>query len=281
MGNTTAREAVYDVCEAIWRRLGPIEMPEQTSDSLRDIANRFLTLWHYPHCIGAIDGKHITIKCPDNSSSEYYNYKGTFSIHLQAVADADGYFTYIDVGDYGRHCDAGVLKHSSFGKALLTNQLPIPDDEATFSSEPLPYVFIGDEAYPLMRHLMKPYARRDLDNTKRIYNYRHSRARRVVECAFGIMSSKWRALETTLHMSPEHAKLVTLACCVLHNYVRRREGTEYCSEFSFEDKTPEQPTQSVQQGRPSDYAMHVRNTFASMMEHSIPLPWQAESAHIQ
>ena len=134
-----------------------------------------------------------------------------------------------------------------------------------------------------MRHLMKPYARRYLDNTKRIYNYRHSRARRVVECAFGMMSTKWRALQSTLYMSPEHAKLIALACCVLHNFVRRREGTEYSSEFSFEDEARQDvhDTPRIQHGRPADFALHVRDTLATIMEQRIPLPWQDQSAHIQ
>ena len=103
----------------------------------------------------------------------------------------------------------------------------------------------------------------------------------MVKCAFGMMTSMWRALQTALHMTQDHAKLVVLACCVLHNYVRRREGTEYSTEFSFEAEIPEQDNQIVQHGLTSDYALHVRNIFASMMENSIPLPRQGESAHIQ
>ena len=249
-----------------------LKIPNQTADSLHGIADRYLELWQYPNCIGAIDGKHIVINCPDNSSSEYFNYKGTFSIHLQAVSDEDGYFTYIDFGDYDWHSDAGVFKYSSFGEAL-NNTLPIPHDEAIYSSEPLPFAILGDEAYPLMKNLMRPYARRDLENSKRVYNYRHSQARRAVECAFCMMSKKWGALQTTLSMSPEHAKLVVLACCVLHNFVRQREGTAYSSDFSPRDYWPQQETQIVLQGRPADYGLYMRNRLTRIMEQSIPVPW--------
>jgi hypothetical protein len=46
----------------------------------------------------------------------------------------------------------------------------------------MPFVFIGDEAFKLSEHLMKPYARRSLDDIKRIYNYRLSFGRQMVEC---------------------------------------------------------------------------------------------------
>lgn len=49
-----------------------------------------------------------------------------------------------------------------------------------------PYVFVGDEAFPLKPYLLRPYPGRAVDSQqKRIYNYRLSRARRVVENAFG------------------------------------------------------------------------------------------------
>ena len=50
-------------------------------------------------------------------------------------------------------------------------------------------------------------------------HYRLSRARRVVENAFGILANKWRIFHGQIFLNPENTMKVTLACCALHNYV--------------------------------------------------------------
>lgn len=50
----------------------------------------------------------------------------------------------------------------------------------------LPYVFLGDEGFPLKPWFMRPYSGAQLTSLDRkIYNYRLSRARRVIENTFG------------------------------------------------------------------------------------------------
>jgi hypothetical protein len=75
---------------------------------------------------------------------------------------------------------------------------------------------------------MRPYS---TDNAAvfrviEVYNYRHSRARRTVECAFGILVSKWRCLKTELQVSPEHVDKLVSAACVLHNLIVDKEGID-------------------------------------------------------
>lgn len=54
-------------------------------------------------------------------------------------------------------------------------------------------VFVADDAFPLKTYILKPYARSTyLSRNPKIFNYRLSRARRIVENAFGILTSKFR-----------------------------------------------------------------------------------------
>ena len=163
----------------------------QSNVEWKRISDGFESTWNFPHCIGAIDGKHITMQAPANCGSQYYNYKGTHSIVLMAVCDYNYCFTLLDIGDYGRQSDGGIFSNSLFGRAMESESLFIPDpDNITGQTSPTPYFFVGDAAFPLKRYMLRPYPGKYLPDNKRIFNYRLSRARRVIENTFGILATK-------------------------------------------------------------------------------------------
>ncbi|XP_045778435.1 protein ALP1-like [Maniola jurtina] len=194
-GTSTASKIVHDVCRLIWDKLQPIHLPTCNKTMWLDIANKFKKKANFPNCLGAVDGKHIRIIHPPRSGSLFFNYKHFFSIVLMAVCDADYLFVYVDVGAYGKTSDSTIWRDCSLYDAMERNDLDLPGPQAiTPVGRPLPMVFIGDEAFGLHKHLLRPYSGKQLTMKKRVFNYRLSRARRYVECSFGILTNKWRIL---------------------------------------------------------------------------------------
>jgi hypothetical protein len=147
---STVHSIIISTCEAIWNKLSPTELPQPTEEEWNKKAEEFYSLWQFPNCIGAIDGKHIEIQAPNNSGSLFFNYKKTFSIVLLALVDANYKFTIIDVGGYDKSSDVGLFARSTLGKSLENNTLNISNSKPLpKSEEPLPFVIVGDEAFPL------------------------------------------------------------------------------------------------------------------------------------
>jgi len=107
-------------------------MPEPTTAIWEASARGFYEKWQFPNCIGSVDGKHVTIKCPDNSGSRNFCYLKKFSVVLMAIVDPEYKFICIDVGGYGRNSDGGILEESAMGKRLEAGTLNVP------KSTPLP-----------------------------------------------------------------------------------------------------------------------------------------------
>lgn len=226
-GVTTISVVVQEGCQAIWTVLQPLFMPVPDITQWEIIAKRYEELWNLPNCIGSIDGKHIRIRSFDHSGSNNYNYKNFFSTVLMASADADGLFISIDIGYPGRNNDAGVFHSSSLGKWVKSNSLNFPPRKLLpndSTNELMPHYFVADEAFPLLENLMRPYPRRVLNNTRRVFNYRLSRGRKSIECAFGMLAMKFRILETPIQCTPVHLNNIIKSVCVLHNFIKTRDG---------------------------------------------------------
>jgi len=237
-----------------------------------------------------------------------------------AVVGADYKFVYVDVGAYGSEADSTVFRDSAFGQKLATNRLNLPVG-AHILGQLLPYYFVADDAFPLHKHILKPYAPRNKEHLsteqghfnqrynsmklnanlkvikiltlKKRMPYRLSRARRIVENAFGIMCARWGCLKTEMVMIPDRVQKVVMACCALHNFLVK-SCVSYCpagfSDKLNEDGTIEEgewrksiPTGSLfrangsapsAQGRPNQNAKEVRDAIKDYVNSDVGrLPW--------
>jgi hypothetical protein len=144
---------------------------------------------------------------------------------LLAIANSNLEFIYVDVGKNGRVSDGGVIEDTAFHKKLLAKRLHLPN--STETEHGLPFVFVADEAFSLSEHLLKPFSRRELTYERKIFNYRLSRARGVVENAFGVMANRFRILHTAINLDLWKIEVAVMACCILHNFLRRRCTSSY------------------------------------------------------
>lgn len=263
LGHSTVQSIVLEVCTAIISNLKEECMPMPKEDDWKTISNEFWEIWNFPNCIGALDGKHVVIEAPSNSGTLYFNYKKTFSIVLMALVDAKYKFIAVDIGAYGKNSDAGIFSNSKMGKAFEKNKFNVPDGRALpGTNEVLPYAMIGDEAFPLKSYILRPYPGKQIhrDETKKIFNERLSRARKVVEDAFGQLSQKFRVYQRRLKSLPENADKIIFTTCILHNFIKSDNDNQFASSVS--EQLPRHITNiSNQGGSAPQVAFEVREKF--------------------
>lgn len=255
------------------------------------ICKVFEDVWNLPHCVGAMDGKHVVLQSPRKSGSEFFNYKKHFSIVLFAVVDGNYNFVFADVGCQGRISDGGIFNSSKLHAMMTDNTLSLPvPTELPGRQMKVPYFIAADSAFPLTENIMKPYSGDHVKGSyQRIFNYRLSRARRVVENTFGILSSVFRVLRKPMLLEPEKAQLVVMTIIHLHNYLRRYSSNVYTSQELLDSEedgvltegswrndvnmTSMLPLQRVPR-RSSVYLQTVRDEIADYCIKEGAVPWQ-------
>ena len=217
IGRSTVGEIVLDTCDAMALFLLPKYVCVPQNSSMREVVDGFQNRWGFPQTAGAIDGSHIPIKRPLESAADYYNRKSFYSILMQAFVDFRGIFLDVNIGWPGKVHDARVFANSSlYMKAIAGNLLP--HWPKVIGGVEVPLVILGDPAYPLKTWLMKPYLDHPgITAKEKLFNYRQSRARMVVENAFGRLKGRWRCLLKQLDMKVDNATNVVASCVVLHN----------------------------------------------------------------
>lgn len=276
---------IREVLTSICKRMLKDFIPPPTKDHLTLVAEDYFKIWGFPNCCGAIDGKHVRIKCPKNSGSSFFNYKEYFSTVLLAITDAHYRFIAIDVGSYGREGDAGIYAKSNVGKLIADDKFPFPAPSAIpGTSITLGHVLIGDAAFSLAETMMKPYPQNQScsDIKKATYNYRLSRARRTSENAFGILVQYFRIFSTPIFLAPEVIDKLITAACILHNMMRNSK-IPFPGEQIFNKTRAKLPKKNFKRLTPTK---HRSTNYSSKKVREIlqmyfnskkgALPWQKE-----
>ena len=159
---------------------------------------------------------------------------------MQALVDFRGIFLDVNIGWPGKVHDAWVFANSSLYQKAISGTL-LPDWPKVINGVKVPLVILGDPAYPLKTWLMKPYS----DNSgitvkERLFNYRQSRARMVVENAFGRLKGRWRCLLKQMDMQVCNVTNVVASCVVLHK-ICELYGDHCRDEWVVDTSTTQSP----------------------------------------
>ncbi|XP_070398237.1 putative nuclease HARBI1 [Nothobranchius furzeri] len=177
----------------------------------------------------AIDGCHIRIKAPSGPDGQCYRNRKLFpSIILQAVCDHQGRFIDTYVGWPGSVHDSRVLWHSP-----LYRQSAFP---------PPGHFILADGGYPCLQHplpLITPYKWVVQGVGAQRFNSYHSRARCIIERAFGMMKTRFRTIFLkALEVHHTFVPHVITACTILHN-ICLSAGDIVVQDDELEDDAPE------------------------------------------
>ena len=216
VGKATVIEAVQDVVEALYElRNEYIKFPESEAET-RAATETFEELSELPNIVGAIDGSHVRIKAPKDSAVDYFSRYQQHDFIIQAVVNGQKLFLDFACGYPGSMHDARVLRRIAiFRRAEGGDILTVPTVDIN-GNEIGPYL-VGDSAYPLSPWLMKPYPEGTRDRDEINFNKELSSARVKVECAFGLLKSRWRILQKRFDSTIDFAVKNAIACAVLHN----------------------------------------------------------------
>ncbi|XP_022541012.2 putative nuclease HARBI1 [Astyanax mexicanus] len=234
---STIHRIVHIIAQKIWINLKQaISFPQP--EELHAVGQGFVQLSGtraFRNVVGAIDGSHIRIKPPQHHQIDYLNYKGFYSLNMQAICDSNGRFLDIFIGYPGSVHDTRVMKNSSFYKARCY--------------PPSGYILLGDGGYPCLDTpvcLITPYKQPVNGPIQSRFNHYHSKGRSIIERAFGMMKTRWRStLFRALEVKPTFAPLVIASCAFLHNVCLDHgdmlEPDEDVAQDTFEPQPQREP----------------------------------------
>ncbi|XP_066593214.1 putative nuclease HARBI1 [Prorops nasuta] len=207
VSKTSVWRCLHFVVNAINKVLGPIWIKMYTEAQCAMIAEIYKERSYIPQLIGAIDGTHIPLTPPSEGYRDYINRK---------VRSTD-IFRNINCQAPGSSHHAAVFKESNLFKF---NKDVIPQNCITLNGCTIPYMIIGDPAYPLLQWLIKGYTKNHhLTPEEESFNVHLNSARVDIEIAFGRLKARWRRIMKKVELHYTFVPDVVYTCCILHNIV--------------------------------------------------------------
>ena len=195
----------------------------------------------FPGCLGSWDCKHFNWKnCPMRLAGQHKGHGagGKPTLILEAICDHRRYIWYANFGDPGSLNDINVLDKSSIVGAMLCGHMKIVTEPYFINGSPRDWMyFLVDGIYPPWAIFVTTFSDKSDPKRKRFAD-RQEKVRKDIECAFGILVSRFHILQRPLRGWYLNEIIDLLHCCViLHNMiVESRHGA--LTESEAENRSP-------------------------------------------
>ena len=143
------KKFVPEVCDAITRayRDQVLQCPTLPEDWLL-VESVFRQRWNFPHALGALDRRHIPIRCPQGGGSLFCKCKGFHSIVLLALVNGDSKFLWVDMGAAGSTSDDQIIRHANLRHKIEDGSIGFPGSESLGIGGPKVNFFSGTTPSP-------------------------------------------------------------------------------------------------------------------------------------
>ncbi|OAY82550.1 putative nuclease HARBI1, partial [Ananas comosus] len=180
----------------------------------------------FKNAIGAIDGTHIPVMVKKSKQAPFRCRKGFISQNMMAAVSFDLNFLFVCTGWEGSAADMRVLRWACESGGFI-----VPEGK----------YYLVDSGYANTEQFLAPYRgeryhigqfdastrARDHRNPRDLYNHRHAQLRNVVERTFGILKKRFKILNVTTPFPYKVQCLIVMACCIIHNFIRRHQANDY------------------------------------------------------
>ena len=221
---------LVNLCEKI-----KIQFPS-THTEQEKVANGFKKKsWvQFDNCTGCVDGMLVWITKPSkNSMSEsrigaakfFCGRKKKFGLNLQAICDHKCRFLDVDISHPASTSDY---------LAFCTSSILVDLEKENFLKPGL--CLYGDNAYVNTSFMASPF-KGTSSGPKDACNFFQSQIRINIECAFGILVSRWGVLRKAIPGNISIQKICSLVrcLCILHNFCINEHAEEDDIDLSFNE----------------------------------------------
>ncbi|XP_061369995.1 protein ALP1-like [Gastrolobium bilobum] len=189
----------------------------------------------FKNCLGALDGTYIKVNPLQVDKPRYRTRKGEVATNVLGVCSQDCQFIYVLPGWEGSAADSRILRDA----ISRTNGLRVPKG----------YYYLCDAGYMNGEGFLTPYRgqryhlsewRHGAQPTtpKEFFNMKHSSAKNVIERCFGLLKRRWAILRGKSFYPVKTQCRIIIACCLLHNHIRREMAVDPLEDDAVETQVP-------------------------------------------